>query len=139
MSTRTSKATPRSKPQSVDDYIRSCAPDVQPILTQLRDALRQALPEDAVEKISYAIPAFSVEGSIAIFYAAFKSHIGLYPPIHGNPTLERQLEPYRGEKGNLKFPLGEPLPLKLIARLAALRAQQILDEKKAKKSPRKGA
>jgi uncharacterized protein YdhG (YjbR/CyaY superfamily) len=67
----------------------------------------------AVETISYQMPAFKA-GRVFIYFAAFKNHIGIYPPVRGNKDLEQDLVPYRGPKGNLKFPLNEPIPFDLI-------------------------
>lgn len=53
-----------------------------------------------------------------LYFAAFKNHIGVYPPVKGDAKLEKELEQYRGEKGNLKFPLSKPIPDELIARVA---------------------
>jgi uncharacterized protein YdhG (YjbR/CyaY superfamily) len=69
------------------------------------------------------MPAFRLNG-ILLYFAAFKSHIGIYPPVSGDPSLERALSPYAGPKGNLKFPLDQPLPYDLIARIVTLRAKQ---------------
>jgi uncharacterized protein YdhG (YjbR/CyaY superfamily) len=80
---------------------------------------------EAAEVISYRIPAFRQEG-IVVYFAAFKNHIGLYPPVRGDPALGKAVAPYAGEKGNLRFPLDQPIPLKLIGRIAKLRLEQNL-------------
>ena len=69
------------------------------------------------------MPAFKLS-RIFIFYAAFQKHIGVYPPLHADPDLVAELTPYRGEKGNLKFPLDQPMPYNLIARVAKALADQ---------------
>lgn len=112
-------ATPA--PESVEAYIATFAPPVREILGTLRQAVREAAPE-AEERISYRMPALFQHG-VLVYYAAFKRHIGLYPPVPEGP-LRAQLARHAGPKGNLQFPLGEPLPLALIqavvrARLAA--------------------
>jgi uncharacterized protein YdhG (YjbR/CyaY superfamily) len=65
--------------------------------------------------------------------AVFKSHIGLYPPIRGDAKLASELQKYAGPKGNLKFPLDEPMPYGLIARIVKLRVRQNLAKSRAKK------
>jgi uncharacterized protein YdhG (YjbR/CyaY superfamily) len=67
-----------------------------------------------------------------VHFAAFKNHIGFYPPVSGDKGLDKALAPYRGEKGNLRFPLAQPLPYKLIERIVKLRLKQNL-AKAAKK------
>ena len=81
--------------------------------------VRAAAPE-AEEKISYQMPAFRLKGDL-IYFAAFKKHIGIYPPVAGDERLRKDLAPYRGEKGNLKFPLDEPIPYPLIGRVIEAR------------------
>jgi len=120
------------KPKNIDEYIASFAagsgaagsgsPEVQAILETIRSTIRQAAP-DAKETISYNMPAFTQEG-ILVYFAAFKKHIGLYPPVRGDKRLEKAISPYAGEKGNLQFPLGQPIPYGLIERIVRLRVKQ---------------
>lgn len=84
--------------------------------------MQKAAPR-ASEVISYSMPAFKQNG-ILIFFAAFKGHIGFYPPVRGDAKLEKAAARYAGEKGNLRFPFAEPIPYTLIAALTKLRARQ---------------
>src|SRR5260221_4455363 len=74
------------------------------------------------------MPAFKQHG-ILVYFAAWQKHIGLYPPISGNKALEKAVARYAGPKGNLQFPLDEPIPFDLIERIVKLRVKQ--DEGKA--------
>jgi len=109
-------------PKSIDDYIAAAPAEVRPILEKIRQTIAAAAP-DAEEVISYRIPAFRQKG-ILVYFAAFKHHIGLYPPVSGDAKLEKDLVPYAGPKGNLKFPLDEPIPYALIKRIVRLRVKQ---------------
>ena len=100
---------PTRAPRNIDEYIASFSPEVQAILERIRLTIRQAAP-DAQETISYKIPAFKLDG-ILVYFAAFKKHIGLYPPVRGDAKLEKAISAYAGEKGNLQFPLDEPIPI----------------------------
>jgi len=121
MTART-KTTRRRRPaKTVDEYIARSAPDVQPILRRVRVTIATAVP-DATETISYGIPAFKLR-RIVVYFAAFKSHIGLYPPVKGDAALEKAVAPYAGEKRNLRFPLDRKIPYALIARIAKSRAR----------------
>lgn len=102
--------------QDIDRYIAACAPEVRPILKKLRAAIRRAAPREAVELISYRMPALRLRGML-VYFAAFKKHIGLFPPVRGDARLSAALRKYAGPKGNLKFPLDEPIPYALIARI----------------------
>ena len=103
------------KPASVDAYIAGFPPDVRARLEQLR-ALVRSLAPDATERIGYGIPTYQRDGGV-LHFAAFKQHIGFYPPVHGDARIEQAVARYANEKGNLRFPLDEPLPLALIGRI----------------------
>ena len=123
------KTNPRT-PTTIDDYISACSPEVQGILEKIRQVVRSAAP-DAREVISYQMPAFKMNG-VLVYFAAFKKHIGLYPPIRGDAKLEQAVAPYAGDKGNLRFPLDQPIPYDLIKRITKHRLKQDL-AKAAKK------
>ncbi len=123
--------TDQSAPANIDEYIAAFAPDVQAILQKIRLTIREAAPQ-AEEKISYKMPAFAWNG-ILVYFAAFKKHIGMYPPVRGDAKLNKELAPYRGEKGNLKFPLDEPIPYDLIRRVVTVRLKQHQEKLKAKR------
>ena len=115
-------ATGRAKPKNIDEYIAAFSPEVQTILERIRQTIHQAAPE-ADETISYMMPAFTQSG-ILVYFAAFKNHIGLYPPIRGDVSLEEAIAPYAGEKGNLRFPLDQPIPYDLIGRIVKHKLKQ---------------
>ncbi len=121
--------TRRRTPKSVDEYIASFPPEVQAILEQVRATIRKAAP-GAKEVISYQIPAFTLNG-VLVYFAAFRNHIGFYPPVRGNTSLERATSPYAGEKGNLRFPLNQPIPYRLIERIVKHRVKQNLAKAEA--------
>jgi uncharacterized protein YdhG (YjbR/CyaY superfamily) len=115
-------ATRRKAPKDIDAYIAGFAPDVEAILRRIRATVREAAPA-AEETISYQIPAFRLNG-VLVYFAAFKSHIGLFPPVRGDAALESEVSPYASEKGNLRFPLDKPIPYGLIRRIVKLRVRQ---------------
>jgi uncharacterized protein YdhG (YjbR/CyaY superfamily) len=123
--------TKAQKPKDIDSYISYFPDDVKAVLQEVREAIRRAAP-DAEEVISYQMPAFRQHGILA-YFAAWKQHIGLYPPISGDKALEKAVERYAGPKGNLQFPLGEPMPLDLIERIVKLRVKQNVEKAKAKR------
>jgi len=114
----------RKTPASIDEYIAGFSPEVQSILERIRSTIRKAAPA-AEETISYQIPAFALNG-VLVYFAAFKKHIGFYPPVRGDPALEKAVSRYAGEKGNLQFPLAEPIPYALIGRIVKFRVKQNL-------------
>jgi uncharacterized protein YdhG (YjbR/CyaY superfamily) len=114
----------RATPRSIDEYIAAQPAKSQAILTRIRRTIARAAPA-AQERISYRMPAFTLNG-VLLYFAAFKAHIGLYPPLRGDARLEKALAPYAGAKGNLRLPLDQPMPYGLITRLVKRRVQQNL-------------
>lgn len=112
----------RQKFTSTDGYIVAAPSAVRHILEKIRSVVKAEVP-DAIETISYQLPAFKFE-KVFFYFAAFKEHIGVYPPVKGDKNLQKMLLPYRGEKGNLKFPLDQPMPYDLIARVAKALSQE---------------
>jgi uncharacterized protein YdhG (YjbR/CyaY superfamily) len=129
-------ATGRKAPRSIDEYIAAFSPEVQAILERIRLTISKAAP-GAQEMISYRMPAFTLSG-VLVYFAAFKNHIGLYPPVKGDARLEKAISRYAGEKGNLRFPLDRPIPYALIAGIAKLRVKQNLAKAAAREKKRKG-
>src|SRR6516164_5133250 len=127
------------KAKDIDGYISQFPADVQAILEKVRTTISSAAPE-AKETISYMMPAFKLHG-ILVYFAAWKAHIGLYPPISGDKGLEKAVARYAGSKGNLQFPLDEPIPYGLIERIVKLRVKQNVEKaaatrKKKSQTPR---
>lgn len=115
-------------PTSIDGYIAGFPPRVRAILKKIRATVRRAAPE-AQERISYRMPSFSLNG-VLIYFAAFQSHIGVYPPVPAE--LRKQAAPYAGDKGNLRFPLDGPIPYSLISRIIRVRVKQHQRRKQAR-------
>ncbi|MDA0835950.1 MAG: DUF1801 domain-containing protein [Planctomycetota bacterium] len=111
-----------SSPQAVDDYIAGFPADVQTILKTLRATIRKAAPT-AEESISYKIPAFKLNGPL-IYFAAWKSHVAVYPRPRGDTKLDAELKAYGGGKGTIKFPIDRPIPYNLVARIVKRRMQE---------------
>jgi uncharacterized protein YdhG (YjbR/CyaY superfamily) len=123
------------KAKDIDGYISQFPADVQAMLQKVRTTISSAAPE-AKETISYLMPAFKLHGML-VYFAAWEKHIGLYPPISGDKTLEKAVARYAGPKGNLQFPLDEPIPYDLIERIVKLRVKQDTTKVKAKRANRK--
>ena len=122
------------KAKDIDSYIATFPKAVQVLLRKVRRTIRAAAPK-ATETISYNIPAFRQNG-LLVYFAGFKNHVGLYPPVRGDAALQKAVAKYAGPKGNLKFSYDEPLPLALIARIVRLKVRQDRARAAAKK-PRK--
>jgi uncharacterized protein YdhG (YjbR/CyaY superfamily) len=123
------------KSREVDAYIATFPKPVQARLRQVRRAIRAAAPM-ATELISYRIPAYRQHGML-VFFAGFKAHVGMFPPVRGNEALRKAAAKYAGPKGNLRFPHDEPLPLGLISRIVRHKLKQDLAKAAAPKRKKK--
>ena len=117
--------------KSVDDYIASQPKAVQGVLERVRSAIRKALPA-AEEVISYQIPAYKMTGGAVLHFGGWSKHYSLYPA--GDRVVaafQDDLAPYQVSKGTIRFPLSQPVPAKLIERIARFRAKELAARAKA--------
>jgi uncharacterized protein YdhG (YjbR/CyaY superfamily) len=127
--------TPQAK--DIDQYIAGFPPEVQVMLEELRATIRNAAPE-AMETISYQMPAFKLNG-ILVYFAAYKNHIGFYPTGSGIEHFKEEVSAYKSSKGTVQFPLNQPIPLDLITKIVKFRVKQNLEKAELKKAKiRKG-
>jgi uncharacterized protein YdhG (YjbR/CyaY superfamily) len=120
--------------KSVDEYIATFPEGVPPILSRVRGAIRKALP-GAEEAISYQIPTYRLHGVYVVYFAGWKQHYSLYPATgHLVAAFKDDLAPYEVRKGTIRFPLSQPIPVKLIERLAKFLAKEAPARAKAKRA-----
>ncbi len=123
--------------KSVDDYIDAQPAGVQAVLQRVRSCIRKAVP-GAEEVISYQIPAYKRDGGAVIYFAGWKQHYSIYPATtRVVEELGDELAPYKMSKGTIRFPLSEPVPVKLIARIAGVRAKENSERAKARTAARR--
>jgi uncharacterized protein YdhG (YjbR/CyaY superfamily) len=115
---------PEQKLKSVDEYISTFPKNVQIILEEFRQAIREAAP-DATEAISYQMPAFKQNG-ILVWFAAHKNHIGFYPRVSAIEAFKDKLSSYEVSKGTVQFPLDELIPFDLIKEMVRFRVKENL-------------
>ena len=120
--------------QSHEQYFAAASPEVQADLRRIQASVLGALP-DAQPCVSYNMPAFRL-GKVFFYFAAFKKHIGVYPPVKGSAHLRTRLAPYLGPKGNLMFSLAMPVPHELIKEVALALAVEygVMQSKHGKRS-----
>ena len=113
-----------SKFKSVDDYIGAQSKSARAVLKRVRAAVREALP-GAVETISYNIPTYKLRGDVVIYFAVWKRHYSLYPASANLIRFfKKDLAAATIAKSTIRFPLGEPVPVKLIGRIAKFRVKE---------------
>ena len=118
--------------KSVDEYIAAQPENVQPILQEVRRALRQAL-SGAEEVISYGIPTYRLHGTYVVYFAGWKNHYSVYPATRLLvEAFKDDLAPYTVEKGTVRFSLADPVPAKLIGRMAKFLANEASERTRTK-------
>ena len=109
--------------KTTNDYIADFPKDVQAVLRKMKATIKKAAPT-AKETISYGIPAFNLNGTYLIYYAGYKRHVSIYPVPGGDAAFRKTISPYVAGKGTLRFPLDEPIPYTLIARIVKIRVKE---------------
>lgn len=120
-----------TKPATIDEYIASFPPEVQPILNLMRETVKAAAP-DAEEAISYGMPLYKQQGRL-VYFGAHTHHLGLYPMGAAIEHFKKELSVYKGAKGSVQFPYNQPLPVDLITKIVKYRVSQNLEKAALKK------
>jgi uncharacterized protein YdhG (YjbR/CyaY superfamily) len=114
--------------KTINEYIQTFPVEIQIILGKLRQTIRKAAPE-ALEAISYQMPAFKLNGNM-VYFAAFKKHIGFFPTPSGVEAFKKELASYVTSKGTIQFPLNKPIPYDLVEKIVLFRVKEQLARKK---------
>ena len=113
--------------ESLDEYIATQPEAVQTVLQLVRNTIRKAVPK-AEEMISYNIAAYKLDGRPVIYFAGWKRHYSLYPATGRLvEAFKDDLAPYKVNKGTIRFPLTQPVPVELIRRIAKFRAKEVAE------------
>jgi uncharacterized protein YdhG (YjbR/CyaY superfamily) len=112
----------KNKSGSIDAYIAGYPKNVQVILQKLRATIKKAAPK-AEEAISYGIPTFKLNGNL-VHFGGFKKHVGFFPASSGVRFFKKELSAYKTSKGTIQFPLDQPLPLGLVAKITKFRIRE---------------
>ncbi len=113
--------------KTIDEYIDAFPKDVQVKLQKIRQTIKAAAPQ-ALEGISYKMPAFKIKKYL-VFFAAFKNHIGFYPMPSAIQAFKKELSMYKTAKGSIQFPMDKPIPFDLIKRIVKFRMKEITEKK----------
>ena len=110
---------------SVDAYIAAQPETAQEALQRVRRAIRKAAP-GAEEGISYKMPAYTLPDGPLLYFAGWRRHYSLYPATDRVvAAFEDDLAAYTVDKATIRFPLSQPVPVKLIERIARFRAKEV--------------
>lgn len=106
--------------KTVEEYIKIFPKNVQLSLKKIREIIRFSAP-DAVESLSYGMPAYKLNGKPLVYFGAFEKHIGFYPTPSGTAKFKKELSKYKSGKGSAQFQLDEPIPFDLIQKIVEFR------------------
>jgi uncharacterized protein YdhG (YjbR/CyaY superfamily) len=109
--------------RNVDEYISFQTKEIQNNLKKLRMTIKSAAPE-AIEIISYGMPAYKIHGRILLYFAVHTNHIGLYAMPSAIVFFKKELEGYETSKGTIRFPHDKPIPFGLIRKIIKYRVQE---------------
>lgn len=114
---------------TVDSYIESFPPGTRDLLNQIRKVIIENA-SGAEEGIAYRMPAYKLNGKPLVYFAGYKSHIGFYATPTGHSEFKEELAIYKQGKGSVQFPVDQPLPSSLIARIVRFRVKELLSAKR---------
>jgi uncharacterized protein YdhG (YjbR/CyaY superfamily) len=122
--------TPNYK--TIDEYIFLQQEGHRAILELIRNTIKSTVPE-AIEAISYQMPAFKYYGMLC-YFAVFKDHYSLFVSPKTIEAFSGSLLSYKTTKGTIHFPFRVPLPLNLIEEIIRFTAITNFEKTEAKKS-----
>ncbi len=122
---RKPRATSKSKiaPKNVDEYVAGVPEPARSTFSKMRAAIRSAVPPQAVETISYGIPAFK-DKRVLVWFAAFSNHCSLFPTAAVIEAFKDELKGFSTSKGTIHFLTDKPLPTALVKKLVQTRVAQ---------------
>ncbi len=118
-----SAAKGKVAPKNVDEYLAGVPEPARSTLNKIRAAIRSAVPPEAVETISFGMPAFKYKG-VLVWFAAFSNHCSLFPTASVVEEFGNELSGYSTSKGTIHFPMDKPLPAALVRKLVKARLAQ---------------
>jgi uncharacterized protein YdhG (YjbR/CyaY superfamily) len=115
--------------ETVEEYIGQQTPEAASKLREIREIIKEVVPE-AEELLNYKIPSFTLvsggKRDHQMMMAAYAKFIGFYPFPSTMEHFSEELKGFKQGKGSVQFPLNQPLPRDLIARMVAFRRDEIL-------------
>jgi len=111
-------------PKSIDEYLARVPEPARSTLNKIRAAIRDAVPRETTEIISYRMPAFKYK-QVLVWFAAFSDHCSLFPTASVIDAFKGELKSFSTSKGTIQFPTDKPLPNALVKKLVKARLAQI--------------
>jgi uncharacterized protein YdhG (YjbR/CyaY superfamily) len=114
-----------AKWDSVDAYVAALPEGRRAAVEELRRTIRAAAP-DAIESIAYDMPAFRLNHTFLVSYAAFKNHYSLFPASGAVvAALGDEIWPYVVGEATIRFPTNAPIPVDLVTQVVRIRLDEL--------------
>jgi uncharacterized protein YdhG (YjbR/CyaY superfamily) len=110
-------------PKNIDEYLAGVPEPARSTLNKIRATIRSAAPREAVETISYRMPAFKYQG-VLVWFAAFSNHCSFFPTASVIEAFKNELNRFSISKGMIQFPIDKPLPAALVKKMVKMRVAQ---------------
>lgn len=119
---------PSTSKSVISEYLEKLAKPQKDELERIRHIVKQVVPE-AVEAISYGMPAFKYAGQYLIGFAAFKNHLSVFPTPGPIDALKGKLSEFKLSKGTIQFTTDHPIPESIIKEIIVNRLNSITKAK----------
>lgn len=110
-------------PKTVDEYLKRVPEPSRSALQRVRTIVRDAIPLEATEVISYGIPTFKHNG-VLMSFAAFSHHCSVFPGAGPIEEFQKDLKNFRTARGTIQFAPEKPLPSRLLRKLVKARIEE---------------
>ena len=108
---------------TIDEYLAGVPDDKRAALERLRVQIHATAP-DAIEAISYGMPAFKLDGRYFVGFGVAKEHCSFYAGRAPIEALADELTGYRLWKGTINFHPDQPLSAQLVTKLVQVRVTE---------------
>ncbi|MBM7711997.1 iron chaperone [Enterococcus xiangfangensis] len=109
----------------IEIYINDAEKGQQALLKELYQLIKEIVPAETTEKISYGLPTFYLKENL-VHFGAMKKHLGFYPTPSVLTAFQEQLKDYKTSKGAVQFPYEQELPIELIKRMVHFRLEEVV-------------
>lgn len=121
------RTPPKPKYTNVDEYIAQFDGAVRQRMERMRELILSCSP-DIVEKISWAMPTFVLNGNL-VHFSGEKRHLGFHPTPSAIEAFAGRLTDYKYSKGTVQFPYDKPMPYELIRDMVMFRIREQTEKK----------
>jgi len=112
-----------NKTSTIEDYAALMSQEQQAVIEKMRTLIKECMPE-AIEKISFRMPAYTIGKEVVVYFHTAKTHLGFYPLPEGIEAFKDKLAAYKTAKGAVQFPYKE-IPYNLIKEIVLYRAEVV--------------